>query len=379
MVDTLKCEVITDAARFHGLRREWDALLEKSGSTSVFLTWEWLHTWWTHFRGGSSLRIVIIKDGSGRVAGIAPMCVYNKGGALRLKLLSFMGIGGVSSEYLDVIADQGCESEVGQAFLDFLNADSGSWDYAVFTDLLDSSVVLSHVEDGLRKSGYLLNRQISQRCPYLPLPSTADEFHANLGKEVRSTLKRRTRRLLETGVEPQLVESADDMQTALESLFKLHQKRWTLRGLKGNFRQDPVRAFHSEAARLFLEKGDLRLYLLRVDGSAIASLYCFRFKGRVFYYQAGFDPEWASKSPGTVLMGYGIQQSIAEGMTEFDFLRGLEPYKYRWTDKNRTTHSLTAIPRGKVKGKLSFGLDESIKGAKRYAKRLMGRVGAKAV
>lgn len=378
MVRMLSCRVITDGRQFEGLRQEWDSLLDRSASTSVFLTWEWLYTWWRHFGSGNSLRIAVMSEASGRIVGIAPMCVYSKGGPLPLRVLSFLGNDGVSSEYLDIFAEQGLEAEVAAAFFEFLKADSASWDYVIFSDLLDSSIVLGHVGHRLKNDGCLTEMRVSQNCPYLPLPSTADEFLASLGKEMRSTLKRRTRRLFEMGVETRLVEREDEIEGSLASLFQLHQKRWTLRGLKGNFRQEKIRAFHAEASRRFLEKGRLRLYLLNVNGSTIASLYCFAFKGKVFYYQAGFDPEWSAKSPGTVLMGHGIQSSIAEGMTEFDFLRGLDPYKFRWTDKSRTTHNLIAIPKGKLKGMFSFKLDETLRGAKRYAKQLIRR-GEKAV
>lgn len=373
MVNMLNCRVITEGRQFEGLREEWDSLLDRSASTSVFLTWEWLYTWWRHFGSGNTLRIAVMTEASGTIVGIAPMCVYNRGGALPLRVLSFLGIGGVSSEYLDLFAEKGREAEVAAAFFDFLKADSRSWDYTVFSDLLDSSIVLGHIGHPLKEDGCLTDIRAAQNCPYLPLPANGEEFLASLGKEVRATLKRRTRRLAEMGVETRLVEREDEIEGALASLFQLHQKRWTLRGLKGNFRQEKIRAFHAEASRRFLEKGRLRLYLLNMNGSAIASLYCFAFKGRVFYYQAGFDPEWGSKSPGTVLMGHGIQSSIAEGMTEFDFLRGLEPYKYRWTDKSRTTHNLIAIPKGKLKGMFSFKLDETLRGAKRYAKQLIRR------
>ena len=45
---------------------------------------------------------------------------------------------------------------------------------------------------------------------------------------------------------------------------------------------------------------------------------------------AGFDPAFSKLSPGTLTIGHAIDQAIREGATEFDFLRGGEPYKYHW-------------------------------------------------
>jgi CelD/BcsL family acetyltransferase involved in cellulose biosynthesis len=50
----------------------------------------------------------------------------------------------------------------------------------------------------------------------------------------------------------------------------------------------------------------------------------------VYFYQAGFDPEHSSISPGTLLVAGTIRRAIEEGKTTFDFLRGDEPYKRRW-------------------------------------------------
>ena len=49
-----------------------------------------------------------------------------------------------------------------------------------------------------------------------------------------------------------------------------------------------------------------------------------------YYYQAGFDPNNGSISPGTFLVAHTIRKAIEEGSKHFDFMRGDEPYKRRW-------------------------------------------------
>ena len=53
----LTIECIDSSWGFTALRPEWNALLRDSASDCPFLTWEWLHTWWTHLSGSSRLRI----------------------------------------------------------------------------------------------------------------------------------------------------------------------------------------------------------------------------------------------------------------------------------------------------------------------------------
>jgi CelD/BcsL family acetyltransferase involved in cellulose biosynthesis len=43
-----------------------------------------------------------------------------------------------------------------------------------------------------------------------------------------------------------------------------------------------------------------------------------------------FDPEWASYSPGKVLLAQLIEDAKAKGCARFDLLSGREPYKLLW-------------------------------------------------
>src|SRR6185436_13128270 len=70
-IGAFRIETITDEGAFRALKDEWGKLLEASRSDSLFLTWEWLHTWWTHLSGGTTLAIVTLRRGAELMA-IAP-------------------------------------------------------------------------------------------------------------------------------------------------------------------------------------------------------------------------------------------------------------------------------------------------------------------
>ena len=61
-----------------------------------------------------------------------------------------------------------------------------------------------------------------------------------------------------------------------------------------------------------------------------AVYYGFLHHDRAYAYLGGFDPELPRLSPGAQIIGHAIDQAIAEGATEFHFLRGGEAYKYSW-------------------------------------------------
>src|SRR5713101_2668107 len=72
--DALDVDRIEDPAAFEGLRAEWDALMEVSPSTSLFMTWEWLSTWWAHLSEGRRLCLITMRR-HGRLVAIAPFMV----------------------------------------------------------------------------------------------------------------------------------------------------------------------------------------------------------------------------------------------------------------------------------------------------------------
>jgi CelD/BcsL family acetyltransferase involved in cellulose biosynthesis len=80
------------------------------------------------------------------------------------------------------------------------------------------------------------------------------------------------------------------------------------------------------------ERGALRLFRLRAEGRTVATLYCFEHGSRLFYYQGGVDPAWERESVGTVLMGQAVRYAFDRELMGFEFLRGSEAYKFKWTD-----------------------------------------------
>src|SRR5258708_21359148 len=109
---TKRLDVIENAADFGDLADAWNELLQDSAADCVFLTWEWLYTWWTHLSGGRRLAIVTVRSGTILVA-VAPFMLGRRrlAGLGSFPRLEFLGAGDVGSDYLDVIVRSGHERE----------------------------------------------------------------------------------------------------------------------------------------------------------------------------------------------------------------------------------------------------------------------------
>ena len=135
----------------------------------------------------------------------------------------------------------------------------------------------------------------------------------------------------------------EDLDRALDALLRMEASGW--KGREGTaMLDDPplerlYRAFVARAAR----RGWLRLYVLELDGRAVAAdLHC-SFSGQGFLLKTAFDEDHAALSPGLVLRADVLRASIEEGLRGYDFLGGSEPYKLRWASEVRQRITLMAF------------------------------------
>src|SRR5262245_12796700 len=107
----MNIRVIEDQ-EFLALRAEWNDLLSRSSSDTIFLTWEWLSSWWESYAGaGDVLQIIVVRDRTSELIGILPLYRrIQRWMPLRpIKTLRFIGDGSWDSDYLDAILLQGRE------------------------------------------------------------------------------------------------------------------------------------------------------------------------------------------------------------------------------------------------------------------------------
>ncbi len=363
---------------FESLRGEWNELLAGSPTRSVFLRWEWLCGWWRHLGRETDLRILVVRDGAGTLVGLAPLCIDRAGGGPWERTVSFLGTTYISSEYLDLIAAPGREEEVAAAAWNALMERSGEWDRIVLTDLCETSSVLRFWGRVGHSLQFLVERTPCQECPYIELPRTLDEFWSRLSPTMRATVRRKTRKMEEAGVRYETIGDPAAIESGLDTLYDLHGQRWAARKLAGKFRHQAVRAFHKELTRTMGNGACQKMAALAHGERVIGALYWLEYAGVVSFYQMGYVPtspdpglSWSYYSPGTMLLGRCMQDAVTNGFAEFDFLRGYEAYKRRWTGTWRRTWTLTLIPPGRTMTRGLHRVGTWVRASKRGVKRLL--------
>ena len=343
--NNLLITVIEDAGRLSHLMEEWTDLLEHSEQDCLFLTPEWLTTWWRCFeRDEWTLRVITVRRQRELLA-IAPLFSRPRtlAGLMTLRSTELLGTGIVGSDYLDVIVRHGEEGMVRVGLAEYFNRDNPP---LILSHLPARSSEAESMAKELESNGWQVRRSVIESCPYIALAGhTWESYLDSLGANHRYNFMRRLKNLEKTGiVEFDAVEKEDQRRDALQAFMALHAVAWQHRGGSQAMQTIREQMFHEAFSRIALERGWLRLFLLRVNGRPVGGLYGFRRGARFYFYQSGFDPGWRKHSVGLVTMGLAIKHALAEGVEEYDLLHGTEAYKFHWAKETRDLARVHLFP-----------------------------------
>jgi CelD/BcsL family acetyltransferase involved in cellulose biosynthesis len=338
----VRVAVVDDPRCLAELRPAWTRLLHASAANGPFLTWEWLHTWWTHLHGSAHLQLLAVHAAANdELIAIAPFLVTHSP-LPPFSKVEFLGTGGAGSDYLDVIVRRGREREGAQAIARFLQ----SRNRALHLRHLPPASLASRVADELRENGWTASERTPAVCPFIRLAGHSwESYLSSLGSSHRANVRRRLKALnTHADVRFERATSETERRLFLTALAGFHAQRWDARGGSTTFQTPALRAFHEETTRLAMEQGWLRLFALRVDGEIAAVLYGLAYNDRFFFFQHGFDERYRQHSVGLVMMALAIRSAIDEGAAEFDMLYGDEPYKSLWAHDTRALNDIRLFP-----------------------------------
>jgi len=91
----------------------------------------------------------------------------------------------------------------------------------------------------------------------------------------------------------------------------------------------------ADVVRALLPAGELEIATLRLDEELLAYNLCLLCAGVVGNYSNVYRESARKYSPGTVLLAENIRWAIEGGHREYDFMRGVEPYKDWWATGHR--------------------------------------------
>ena len=372
-------EIITDYARFLALETEWNDAVARADIAHPFLCHEWLRTWWDCFGAGRQLHIVVVRDGD-RIAAIAPLMAET----VRMYGLSIRTLDLIHNDHTPradfIVAPrpevphggegaphgyEGARHPAYRAIWDALMETRGDWDLLQLSRVVRGSATHTAISKLAEEAGCATGLWQGDVSPYLELTGTWEGYYQQLPAKFRSNLRNRLSRLVKLG-EPRLevLDHAPAIGGAREDAVRLEASGWKRESGTAITCDPAVERFYTELADRATARGWLRLMFLRAGGRRIATSYGASYRGRLFLFKTGYDPEYATCSPFKLLTYLAIQDAYAGGLSEVDFLGDQEPWKLEWTSAARPQdwlHVFSGSVRARLLHSLKFRMAPELK------------------
>ncbi|HET9929657.1 MAG TPA: GNAT family N-acetyltransferase [Polyangiaceae bacterium] len=326
----LRLERVAGLRALELLAPDWSRLCQRVPGASPFQTPEWLLAYASTFcaEDGDAEPWALVARSREALVGVLPLCTRRTGNMVTTGLL-----GDGLSDYLDMVAERTLAIRCAESFFEELVSELGPNARLVFDQLRkDSPLRATRAPAGVRE-------QVAERdvCPVVHFQTGLDPIPPNLRERIRYC-RRRAERMGEVTI---VAPRGSELTSWLETLFELHGSRWSLRGESGVLATEEVRRFQRLAVPALVDVDAARIFGMSIGAERAAALLVLTDRSAAYYYIGGFAPRFAALSPGTLLIAHVMDWARERGLLELDFLRGREPYKYRFGAHDRSSRSRT--------------------------------------
>jgi len=311
-------EVLRTPAHAERHAAAWRALAADVPWASYFSTPDWQLTWWEVLGRDRAGRVAVWPgdDGLDAVVGLArerlhPRLPRGSGPVVPL------GSGAGAADHLGWLVRPGRRDDVRR----WLGEQVGRR-----TVLLPATDPDSDTADLLPG----LERVTTTPCPRVRLEEPLPTGSSGLRKRIRYD----ERRLADDGVSFSWVPPGQVTPATFDDLLRLHAARADDQGWATSFTGDRKR-FHLALVERGTEGCGPAAVVARHEDEVVGVLYGFRWGDCFSYYQTGWDEAYAKRGLGTVLVAVAMREAYSDRCAVFDFLRGAEPYKYRFGAEDR--------------------------------------------
>lgn len=324
----MRVEVLRSLTEVDALRRPWEDLFARSGSSNYFVSYAWIRFCVAHFMKPGQWSIVIVMDGDEAIA-LAPLRHESR-------VWTFLMVANLA-DYCEILCDP--KRTDGVALLVRHLTRQRGWRRMRLSGIPAHAPSASMLPEALKASGVPWLQRVMYVSPVVTLSGTFDEYQKKLAKKVRQEI-RTTRNHLNRLGEWRFAEARYG-QRALhiyDRLVAMHLDRQEVKVGASLFEDEETRAFLrllipvEEADRAATQGAGPVLTALLLDDRVVAAAYSLSCGATFFYWIPSFEPNLKSVSLGKALIAHLIETRYREGGRVFDFMGGSESYKFQWSN-----------------------------------------------
>ena len=347
MPNEISIRHIQNLEEFEAVRMQWNQLLEGRQRKTVFLAWEWLSAWWTHYQGHRELWLITAWVDDVLVGAAPLMKTHMWKYGLRFRLLH--SLGAPNCDESDFLVPNG-DFQIVTALCDYVFSRRAQWDAVELNEFESKTSNWQIIQNYFFNTGYIIQADTNYHY-HISIQEPWEKYWKSLSKNLRHNIERRLRRAHESHqVEFRYVQGKELKWNDFETLFSVSEK--------GNFpekyKSDQERGFQREILHRMQDHNWIEMAFLCLDGQAVAFEYGFNIDGNFEDWRTGFDLDHSELAGGTLLLYYLLKQFHGDGHRDLDFLRGEYDFKEKWLPKKREFVGLRIIQPHRLSARLGL-------------------------
>ncbi|MFB9267241.1 GNAT family N-acetyltransferase [Bradyrhizobium erythrophlei] len=336
----MRIEVIETLPSFERMEANWNAVYDADPEAQFFLSWRWLRGWLVQVSGPWIILAARATDAADApYVGFLPLRIRLETGDIPFHNELNMA-GNFAADYTGILSIPAAEHHVVPAFARHLK--QMNWARLNLENFRVSDARFRLILAHFSKANFQV-KEINRvqddgidlaRCPFVTLPTDWNSYLDTLSANTRQKIRRLLKLVDADGAYRITLATSETIERDIDTLLKFWETRWgprkgdNIHGLVKSNRMMLTQCFKSDLLYLpTFWQGDRPL-------AALAILIDAR-KRELLFYMSGRDESFDGPPSGLILHAHTIRHAIANGFTEYDFLRGNESYKYSFGAKER--------------------------------------------
>jgi len=335
--DAITVTRVGSIAELEALREPWDALLRQGPANHLYLSHDWVCTWWRHFGRGRTLFTLVFRRGD-RIVGIAPLLLEKR----RRRGIPVRQIGQLVN---------GCSQQSGlivpiekrgvfRALVRHLQDCADEWDLVDLDGIPEAAGDLPELESAAEGSAISVVRRFTFETISLDYKDRPEDFIKARSTNFRRKLRAAEKRLHELGaVQCRRFTYPEELEFSFSDLLDVERRSWKLDGGTAILNQTGWLDFYRDVIRIFGRNAACQIRVVQIDGRPVAGNLVILYDGVVYGLRMFVDQSLTRASLGTSLFHFLMTDAWTPGIRSVALDRPT-PFLSRWSNRTEIYHGV---------------------------------------